>query len=195
MRNDISDYLIHFTKGCNEEEAYQNLKSIIESCKIFGSKDKIRDKSRCVCFTEVPLSNLQSGLLNPSLYSRYSPFGILTTKEYIFSLGGRPVIYQSESEFGELTESNSWRHMRYEPPKIDFTWEREWRLKTRAFSFNPSIIKIIVPDNRWYQRLINEHDEDQMWQTLQLSQVLDESIAIQYEERFPWLVIELSTKS
>ena len=193
MREDMSDFLIHFTKGQDLEEAYQNLKRIVFERTIHGSNIKIRDGSHCVCFSEAPLSSLKSGLLNPSFYSPYSPFGILTTKENIFALGGRPVIYQPEIEFGELSNNNSWKHMRYEPPEIDFAWEREWRLKTMGYNFQPTYAKIIVPNNTWTHRLIAEHDDEQQWQTLQYSQIMDHFIAIQYEEPFSWVILELSS--
>ena len=193
MREDMSDLLIHFTKGNNLEDAYLNLKSIITDQIVHGHNRKIKDGSHCVCFSEAPLSSLKSGLLNPSFYSPYSPFGLITTKENIFALGGRPVIYQPESEFRQLSNNNSWRHMRYEPPGIDFTWEREWRLKTMGYNFKPINTQIIVPDSTWIQRLIEEHNDEQQWQTLQYSQIMDYLIAIQYEEPFPWVIVELNS--
>lgn len=192
MRSDMSDYLIHFTKGSDFEGAFENLKSIIDSQSVHGTNGTIKDDSNCVCFSEAPLSSLKSGLLSPSFYSPYSPFGVITTKQHIFGLGGRQVIYQPESEFPQLASSNSWRHMRYEPPHVDFTWEREWRLKTEAYEFSPSNTRIIVPSASWSQRLIEEHEDEQQWQTLQYSQIMDEDLAVQYEESFPWVVVELN---
>ncbi len=75
--------------------------------------------------------------------------------------------------------------MRYEPPEVDFTWEREWRLKTEFYNFQPYKTYIILPDDSWAQRLREEHNAEQQWQTLQYSQVIDELLAIQYEEPFP----------
>lgn len=193
MREDMSDFLIHFTKGDGLEGAYQNLNSIIDECVVHGSSTKIRDGSSCVCFSEAPLSSLKNGLLNPSFYSPYSPFGIITTKEHIFSLGGRPVIYQPESEFSQLSDDNSWRHMRYDPNGVDFTWEREWRLKIGHYNICPTNTRIIVPNNEWAQRLIEEHGAEQKWQTLQYSQIMDELLAIQYEESFSWVIHALNT--
>ncbi|MFL7867929.1 MAG: hypothetical protein AB8I58_03820 [Anaerolineales bacterium] len=188
----MSDFQIHFTKGSDLEEAYQNLKSIVDGRAVSGTNFKVRDDSNCVCFSEAPLSSLKSGLFNPSFYSPYSPFGIITTKQHIHTLGGRYVIYQPESEFSQLAPANQWRHVRYEPPSIDFTWEREWRLKTEAYEFLPSNTKIIVPSETWAQRLIGEYDDEQEWQTIQYSQVMEEELAKQYEEPFPWKVVELS---
>ena len=37
MREDMPDFLIHFTKGENIEDAYQNLKNIIDESVVHGS--------------------------------------------------------------------------------------------------------------------------------------------------------------
>ena len=191
MREDMSDFLIHFTKGDTLENAYQNLKSIMRDYVVRGSNTNIKGGYQCVCFSEAPLSSLQNGLLNPTFYSNYSPFGVITTKSNIFSLGGRPAIYQPDSEFDQLIDGNKWRHMRYEPPDVDFTWEREWRLKTEGYEISPETTQMIVPDSTWIERLMGEYEEKQRWQTLQYSQIMDELLALQYEEPFPWVIIPL----
>ena len=188
----MSDFLIHFTKGDTLESSYNNLVSIITEQAVHGSNTKIRDGSNCVCFSEAPLSSLQNGLLNPSFYSPYSPFGIITNKEHIFTLGGRPVIYQPENEFTNLIDANSWRHMRHEPPKIDFTWEREWRLKTDDYLFEPNNTQIIVPDSTWTDRLIEEHNIEENWRVLQYGLIIDELLALLSERTYPWVIVELN---
>jgi hypothetical protein len=189
----MSDKLIHFTKGDDEESAYQNLRSIIAQRTIWGSHNLIKGAHVCVCFSEAPLASLQNGLQNSDFYSKYSLFGILTSKEHVFSLGGRPVIYQPDSEYGQLTCENNWRHMRYEPPQTDLSWEREWRLKTEGFQLEASVTAIIVPDTDWEQRLIADDEKHQRWQTMQYSQIMEETLAVQYEESFPWTVIPLNS--
>ncbi|BCL70231.1 hypothetical protein TUMSATVNIG1_21910 [Vibrio nigripulchritudo] len=188
MRDDISEMLVHFTKGKDMGEAFENLIHIVSQLAIYGSNNKIKDGSRCVCFSETPVSSLKNGLINNEQYSPYSPFGIMTNKEHVFALGGRPVIYQHEDEFEQLTRENSWRHMRYEPPYIDFTWEREWRIKTDRFKVNPEVCKIIVPDIDWAKLLKHKHKCEQRWQTIQFSQIMDDTLASQYEEPFPWSI-------
>lgn len=192
MRVDMSDFLIHFTKGNDLESAFENLKNIVNDCAVRGTNTSIRDGSNCVCFSEAPLSSLKSGLLSPIFYTPYSPFGVITTKDNLYALGGRHVIYQSESEFSELSPSNSWRHMKYEPPSVDFTWEREWRLKTDAYQFTPSSTQLIVPSSEWANRLIEEHADEQQWQTIKYSEVMEQELAVQYEKPFPWVVVELN---
>jgi hypothetical protein len=51
-------------------------------------------------------------------------FGLMFEKNWIFDRGGRPVIYQPESELDLLPENLRWRDVRFEPTGdkvIDFT--------------------------------------------------------------------------
>jgi len=115
-------------------------------------------------------------------------------KKWIFEKGGRPVIYQPESEFRELSDCNKWRHMRYEPnaaSPIDFTWEREWRIKCQALKFQPNDVMILVPSEEWFQALVIDHEWEQNDWVEMYSQVLDKEIVEQYREDFPWRVTGL----
>ena len=89
-RVDISDKIIHFTKGENEEEAFYNLCNIVDEGQILGTHEKIKGSYKCVCFSEAPITSLRDGLVNPAAYSRYSPFGILLEKSWLFDKGGDP---------------------------------------------------------------------------------------------------------
>jgi len=107
----------------------------------------IKGSQPCVCFSEAPLSALQDGLIHPAKFKqKYAPFGFMVRKDWLFEQGGRPVIYQSDSEFHLLPESMQWRHVRYEPPKIDFTWEREWRIKREELPIDPDDVKLVFPN-------------------------------------------------
>jgi hypothetical protein len=191
-RTDISDKLVHFTSPRdNWDEAYLRLRSIMTERTIRGGNRMIRSGDHCVCFTEAPLTSLGTGLVNPTNFSRYAPFGLLFEKKWIFKNGGRPVIYQPESEFGELSDSHKWRHVRYEPDTakpIDFTWEREWRIKCQAMQFQPSDVVILVARQEWLDALRREHETEQDDWAYMYSQVLDEEILAQYREDFPWRV-------
>jgi len=192
-RRDISNFLVHFTKGDNEE-AFQRLCSIINERLISATSKKIKGGYKCVCFTEAPLTSLRDGLVNPDAYSRYSPFGIIFGKRWIFKLGGRPVIYQTNEEFEGLPMEYRWRHVRYEPNRdelIDFTWEREWRIKCGALRFDPSSAGIVVPDEDWAQRMISEHEAEQEFDVRIYSLIIDDFIAEQYSEEFPWRIYPL----
>ncbi len=193
-RDDISDKLIHFTKGDTFNDAFKNLQSIVQERRIIGSYGFVKGEYDCVCFSEAPLSSLEHGLLNSSAYSRYSPFGVIFDKKWIFDNGGRPVIYQPDSEFDELLESHKWRHVRYEPTAeepIDFTWEREWRIHTKELNFDPSVAALVVPDQDWANVLIGEHEAQQDYRVMQYSLIMDEVLAMQYREDFEWLIYVL----
>jgi hypothetical protein len=191
-RPDISDKLIHFT-GPRDDwgKAYSRLRSIITEGLIRGGNGMVRSGDRCVCFTEAPLLSLPDGFVNPSNYSRYSPFGIIVDKSWLFEAGGRPVIYQSESEYAALPEQLRWRHVRYEPTgttPIDFTWEREWRIKCKQLVIRANEAGIVVPSHDWANALVRDHEREQGYQVEMYSIVLDEFLAEQYREDFPWRV-------
>src|SRR5207244_8179261 len=99
-----------------------------------------KGKYRCVSFSETPLASLSDGLVNEEYYSKYSTFGIMVSKKWLFSHGGRPVIYQPLSEYQALPESHRWRLMTFELRDrysfSDFTWEREWRIKCDELTFD-----------------------------------------------------------
>ncbi len=193
-RDDISDKLIHFTKG-TQDEVFETLCTILREHRLI-SGSKIKGGYGCVCFSEASLASLKHGLVNPNNYSRYSQFGIMFEKKWIFEQGGRPVIYQPQAEYETLCESPRWRHVLYEPvanPPIDFTWEREWRIKVDELFFDSTVGVVVVPDESWQERLIDEHEEGQDFQTLlPYSQIMAEELAIQYREPFNWRIIRLA---
>ncbi|MFW6149871.1 MAG: hypothetical protein ACOC6D_08435 [Atribacterota bacterium] len=194
-RKDLSDYLIHFTKDENYELAFKRLKNIIKEKTILGTSNKIKGGYNCVCFSEAPITVLKNGLVNPEYYSNYSPFGIMIKKEYIFAKAGRPVIYQTDNEFNQLPDNIRWRHVRYEPLNdlpIDFTWEREWRIKCSKLRFDEKTASIIVLNESWANRLINDHEEEQDYKILEYSLLFnDKNLAHLYYEPFSWNLILL----
>lgn len=123
-REDISDYLFHFT---NKNNAYETLKKIIDSNSI---KD-IRKTGR-ICFTETPITLLTNmfEIFNSYYNPMYAPYGIGIKKDYLYSLGARHVIYGSREEKKLLDESIHWRFEEIVPNKKDFSWLREWRINT-----------------------------------------------------------------
>jgi hypothetical protein len=194
-RSDISNFLVHFTSGEPHEAAFARLKQIIRSKSLIGSSRRIKGGFTCVCFSEAPLTSLRSGLVNEFAYSRYSPFGIVVEKQWLFERGGRPVIYQPDDEFDQLPRSHRWRHHRYElrsdRESVDFTWEREWRVQTDELPFDSSSAQIVVPDEGWAERLIAEHDTDQHYLVQHYSVIMDEATAEQYREPFCWRYLTL----
>jgi len=84
-------------------------------------------------------------------------------KTWVYDRGGRPVIYQPDSDFSRLPEALRWRHVRFEPTSlqgIDFTWEREWRIPCDELTFSRAEAVIVVPNDRWAGALRRNHDAE-----------------------------------
>ena len=195
----MSPYLIHFTSGENYHFACQTLQKIIKERRLIGGSGMIKGGYNCVCFSEAPLTNLTGGLVNHRAYSRYKPFGVLFHKSWIFSLGGRPVIYESDAEYEALPVSHKWRHVLYRPDAddpIDFTWEREWRLRCDDLEFSSEYASIVVPNDEWAQHLIREHDTEQDYIVMQYSLIFDdEQLAEMHRETWRWSVYSLGVSA
>lgn len=166
-RDDFSHQLYHWIKtevsNINKDEAYESafeiLVKILSDGFIKGSSKFITGGDRCVCFTESPEYFMDDDK------SDYQPFGISFLKEDIFIFGGRPVIYQPYEELKYLDESIWWKYVQYDPwcsvttgNKIDFSWEREWRIKTDELAVIDSVA-VIVPNQEYLCRLQYELDD------------------------------------
>ena len=154
MREDISNYLFHWVKAKTDDEAFDKLSSIIKDQKLLGSNGFIKGNFNCICFTETPLNQFHKES------SRYKKFGVKIKKNWLFEQGARPVIYQTDSEFNLLPNELRWKHVRFEPPKIDFSWEREWRINLSEFKISSLNTSIVVPSNVFGELLWSEHHCD-----------------------------------
>ncbi|MCW8128633.1 hypothetical protein [Microbulbifer halophilus] len=153
-RLDISRDLVHWIKAETDHDAFEVLRKIVSEKRIIGGSGHIKGDYVCVCFTEAPIHTFHD------VIGRYRPFGIRITKNFAYDQGGRPVIYQSDAEYVQLPEALRWRHVRYEPnnmPPIDFSWEREWRIKTGEVVLPPGQASVIVPCESWADQLSHEH--------------------------------------
>jgi hypothetical protein len=159
IRDDLSDRLVHLTKGATEKEAAERFLSIVRDKALVGGTGIIRGDHRCVCFSEAPISKLGTILAQPSIHNvPYAPFGVMLTKTTPFCAGGRPVIYQPESEFEMLHESQRYRHKDYEPGKQpDFSWEREWRVRVDQLALDPASVTLVVPNRSWSDYFFRRH--------------------------------------
>lgn len=128
--------------------------NILAEGRLIGSNAYIRGGHRCICFTEAPIGEVVSlfklaelaaeGGLRP----KYEPFGVAVTKNWLFSRGGRPVIYQRDAEYETLPDSIRYRHVRYNPiAGVDFTWEREWRICAEELRLDPKHTLVVVPSS------------------------------------------------
>ncbi|CAN5147662.1 hypothetical protein BH09PAT2_BH09PAT2_06230 [soil metagenome] len=186
IRDDLSNKLIHLTKG-TPDEAKKIFKKIISESQLLGSNNDIRGGDKVICFSEAPISKLGL-ILAYGKYTnmRYMPYGFMFEKNYLFEKGARPVIYQTGKEFDELNENQKYRHVRYEHNKgIDHTWEREWRLKTDSLILDPENVTLIVPSKEIERKL---HDAHASVQTA-TSIVTDGMMPI---EAFTWHIVSLS---
>lgn len=196
-RPDVSTKLIHFTSGATDEAAFETLHAIVREGALRASSAMIRGEHRCICFTEAPLAVMARGLVNLADFSTYRPFGVLFEKVYVFQEGGRPVIYQPDSDYALLPEALQWRHVRYEPiaaderAPIDFTWEREWRIACDRFPVDPRAAALVVPSQAWADRLRAVHALSQEDAVYAYSQIMDINLAEQFREEFPWRLIVL----
>lgn len=193
MRKDLSDYLIHFTKGAmpsDWEGAYSNLCAILEQSRIKASNSNIKGAFNCVCFTEAPIDQLKYGLLSDRGFSQAAPFGLMFDKLTIFNNGGRSVIYQPEDEYDLLQDCKKWLHVRYEPPKIDWSWQREWRVN-RDVQFQPDDISIVFPNHDWIERFVSEYEWAQDLMVNEYAQIMEHELAQQYREPLLWQIINL----
>lgn len=71
-RFDISDKLIHFTRGNSNEHAFSVLQR-----RLIAGNGMIRGGYKCVCFTEAPLRAFTEAFVNRVPFTRYSQFGLL----------------------------------------------------------------------------------------------------------------------
>lgn len=77
------------------------------------------------------------------------------------------MIYSSNDEFRLMNEESKWRYVNYKPPKIDFTWEREWRIKIEHFVIAPQKIVVIVPTRKHAEQIMETFGNSHL--TLSLS--------------------------
>jgi hypothetical protein len=163
LQVNTSNYLVHWVSGSDDNAGFESLFSIVTDKTIYGGHEKIRGGYVCCCFSECSKKDLEAGDFFKN--KKYKPFGVGITIEYLNRQGGRKVIYQPESDFPLLPDSLKWRHVRHEPaesPIIDFTWEKEWRVKTLEFPLPDDEVVLLVPDKSWIAAL-NERYYSEEW--------------------------------
>ena len=126
-REDISDYLFHFTKG---KSGFNTLFKVLSDGQL-----KDMNNNGYLCFTEAPLTSLYNMFQIFERYEEplYAQYGIGIKKEMLYKCGARPVIYGTCDDFKLLPEDLKWRFEEYIPNIKDYTWLREWRLKQKMY--------------------------------------------------------------
>jgi hypothetical protein len=145
-RQDLSSSLDHPTKSAEIDRKQYSvvdiLLKILREKKIFCSrteKEFIRGKSSAVCFQDAPLHSIAQNLnFEKKLISelhirrRYSGFGIVISKYYLFQNDCRPIIYDRPGEGKQYIAESDFYRVSFDITKtsyiIDLSHEREWRL-------------------------------------------------------------------
>ncbi|KYG02702.1 hypothetical protein BE21_54505 [Sorangium cellulosum] len=143
-RKDLSDRLIHITQDLS------TLQAIVQSGFIRPTfaprnmvhadgetRNSIRGPYPAVCFSEMPLAALKE-LCALDLYKqRYHPYAVSYDRTLLFSQGARPVVYGGEDILDALPDPHKylWVRLKLEQDSayysIDWTHEREWRIRFR----------------------------------------------------------------
>jgi hypothetical protein len=181
VRRDIGDLLFHFTRmpetatiswgtpgGVQttvSSSTFAVLKKILYEGKLEGTSAWTYGQ-KCVCFTEAPIMEFNSIFALVEIASskqdrpRYEPYGVAVNKKWLFEKGGRPVIYDDPNALQNFPSGFQYRFVPYNPVEgIDFTWEREWRIKTEALQLDPKQTLAIVPSAEEAFELVYEFAE------------------------------------
>ncbi len=169
IRFDISNSLIHLTRDKNGYTSENIFDKIVHERKLIGSKENIRGKFNCICFSETPINAIGQIIAQNDNKFHYGAFGFLFRKNFLFEKGARPVYYQPDSDFKLLPEELKYRHVNFEIEKVDWTWEREWRLKSDELILDPQSVTLIVQD----RCKIEEYKEKLNSENTSISMVLD----------------------
>ena len=161
-RTDMTRRVTHLTKGATDDEAFEKLWKILIDKKLIAGTGFINGSEKVCCFQEVPLLSLAENLkyeASADRNKRYSAFGIRYNKGTLFSKGGRPVLYGDVTELKNILKPEEyWRIVSMSLTNseniIDWTHEREWRIKG-DFSFEYTDIEVIVQDYNYYNKFVN----------------------------------------
>ena len=163
VRRDIGELLFHFTRGAepawkeihghrfNTAETASHVLSKILSTGLRGSSGWTYGINT-VCFTEAPISEFNAIFALNSVANeaherpRYEPYGVAVSKSWLFSKGGRPVIYDHPDAKDTYPQNVLFRFCPYDPSNgVDYTWEREWRVQTDLLQLDPKHTIVVVP--------------------------------------------------
>lgn len=168
VRRDLGNLLFHFTRTPPDDSMVRVEtgagSSMAMGASAFSVSKKIlyegalRGTSRwtygydCVCFTEAPIQELNSVFSLVEIAAsekerpRYEPYGVAVNKKWLFNQGGRPVIYDRPDGLSVFPEDQEYRFVPYDPAAgIDFSWEREWRIRTECVRLDPKETLVVVP--------------------------------------------------
>ncbi len=157
------DFTNQFSYGINHLSAYEVLKKIIEECGIrynYSFRNGVTTLyggEPVICFTEMPIHSLLEYAKTRNAKSN-STYGIAIRKKDAYKYGARPVIYglANKNTFEYLENTDTRRllkenvlpieeQFRLVPLRldknIDWTHEREWRIKKRNDIYHHTYIQ------------------------------------------------------
>jgi hypothetical protein len=189
-RPDLTESVIHFIKASSETEACEILCQIVQEGVLRGGSGFIKGGYVCVCLADLSASLAKMGFVNGAGNTRYTRFGVMVPKDWLFARGGRPMLYQADDEFELLPESLRWRHVTFNLGNnhVDFTWQREWRICCDWLRLDPDVVSLIVPSQAIASQLRCHHEDERDFKIRQYSQIFDEYLAEAYRRPFPWKV-------
>lgn len=166
-RSDITTRLTHLTRGNGEKEAFDVLNQILEEKVLRASSaGYIIGNEKVVCFQDIPMVGIAENIICENQLRkekgyttiRYNPFGIRVNKQHAFRRGAREVIYGKKEEMKSVVKESEWwrivtHNMDIPSETIDWTHEREWRIKG-DYLFEYSEIEVIVENPKYYKKFM-----------------------------------------
>lgn len=164
-RTDFATRITHLTKANNGSSAFQNLIKILSEKTLYGSTQKsgfIVGTEPAVCLQDVPLLSLAENIEYEKEHCtgkmRYEAYGLRFNKRHLYLKGARPVIYGETDHLKKiLPETEYWRIVNHNLTDadhlIDWTHEREWRIKG-SLKFEYEEIEILVYDDEDYRNIV-----------------------------------------
>lgn len=165
MRNrrvDLSNKLTHLIRANSDHEAIETLYRIACTGHLEGTTTGVIGNTQVVCFSEAP----EGEFIKEK--NHFKPFGISIDKIYFFSSGGRPVIYQPKEEHAFIDPELHWKIVTYNPTSstknrwVDWSWQREWRIKTDRFLLPVEQTTFLVPSEVDREILIDRLMENEI---------------------------------
>lgn len=159
-RNDMTQWLIHFTRPNPPRLSLDVLKQILTEGVLrptFAQRNKVSTiygPNSAVCFTEQPIGSMMQYILAREEPSFISGYGIIISKSDLYAAGGLPVIYgldyvklieKKDDEQNTiriidptiLSPDEQYRYVTFDPYRgIDWTHEREWRWSSKSLHAN-----------------------------------------------------------
>jgi len=160
IRPDITNALIHLTGDRSSNGGFtaeKALHSILRNRVIKGSGNNgyIKGNNLAVCLTEMPLSSVKYCIKDGYTKHKYENFGIAMSKSSGWKIGARPVIYLPDNEACWIPPEERWRHVQFDMGDVDFTHEREWRIKGNL-SLGRFGFYVIVPKKEYEKKIKND---------------------------------------